>query len=57
MPSVRERGRRHEPGRRRMPLHEIETTYSGTEKLLDKVDLDTLDWKLQTGINWMTVGH
>jgi len=36
---------------------EIETTYTTTEKLLDKVDPSTLGWKPETGANWMTVGQ
>ncbi len=36
---------------------EMETTYRSTEKLLDKVDPDSLAWKPQTGSNWMTVGQ
>ena len=36
---------------------EIETTYAVTEKLLDKVDPFNLDWKPQSGDNWMTVGQ
>ncbi len=36
---------------------EIETTYAGTERLLDKVDADSLNWKPATGGNWMTVGQ
>jgi hypothetical protein len=35
---------------------EIELTYSTTARLLDTVDPDRLDWKPQTGSNWMTVG-
>jgi uncharacterized damage-inducible protein DinB len=34
---------------------EIESTYTTTEKLLDKVDPATLDWKPGSGSNWMTV--
>jgi hypothetical protein len=37
--------------------NEIETTYSTTTKLLDKVDPDSLDWKPKGGSNWMTVGQ
>ncbi len=37
--------------------NEIETTYSTTAKLLDKVDPDSLDWKPTSGSNWMTVGQ
>ena len=36
---------------------EIETTYTTTEKLLDKVDENALDWKPESGCNWMTVGQ
>jgi len=36
---------------------EIETTYTTTAKLLDRVDPDSLAWKPQTGPNWMTVGQ
>lgn len=36
---------------------EIETTYATTARLLDKVDPDRLDWKPQSGGNWMTVGQ
>jgi uncharacterized damage-inducible protein DinB len=36
---------------------EIETTYTTTERLLDRVDPDSLDWKPQSGSNWMTVGQ
>ena len=37
--------------------HEIENAYSTTEKLLDKVDPATFDWKPATGANWMTVSQ
>jgi uncharacterized damage-inducible protein DinB len=37
--------------------HEIETTYATTEKLLEKVDPESLDWKPESGNNWMTVGQ
>jgi uncharacterized damage-inducible protein DinB len=37
--------------------HEIDDTYRATEKLLDFVDEDALDWKPQTGANWMTTGQ
>jgi uncharacterized damage-inducible protein DinB len=37
--------------------NEVETTYSTTAKLLDKVDPDSLDWKPTSGSNWMTVGQ
>jgi uncharacterized damage-inducible protein DinB len=36
---------------------EIEVTYASTEKLLDKVDPNTLDWKPDHGCNWMTLGQ
>ncbi len=36
---------------------EIQKTYVSTEKLLDKVDSNTLGWKPQSGSNWMTVGQ
>jgi hypothetical protein len=36
---------------------EIETAYSTTAALLDKVDPASLAWKPQTGSNWMTVGQ
>lgn len=36
---------------------EIETTYSTTEKLLDKVNPESLEWKPATGCNWMTTGQ
>lgn len=36
---------------------EIETVYSATVKLLDKVDESNLDWKPESGANWMTVGQ
>ena len=36
---------------------EIEQTYAATEKLLDKVDPETLDWKPASGANWMTTGQ
>lgn len=35
----------------------IESAYSTTAKLFDKVDPDDLDWKPATGKNWMTVGQ
>lgn len=34
---------------------EVENTYATTAKLLDRVDPDRLDWKPQSGSNWMTV--
>jgi len=36
---------------------EVETAYGTTERLLDKVDPNRLDWKPATGSNWMTVGQ
>ena len=36
---------------------EIEATCATTEKLLDSVDPDSLDWKPESGDNWMTVGQ
>lgn len=36
---------------------EIESTYATTEKLLQKVDPGSLDWKPQSGSNWMTVAQ
>lgn len=36
---------------------EMESAYSTTAKLLEKVDLDGLDWKPASGNNWMTVGQ
>jgi len=36
---------------------EIETTYQTTANLLDKVDPESLDWKPESGSNWMTVGQ
>jgi uncharacterized damage-inducible protein DinB len=36
---------------------EIESTYTTTERLLDRVDPSTLDWKPASGCNWMTVGQ
>jgi len=36
---------------------ELETAYATTERLLDKVDPDSLDWKPGSGSNWMTVGQ
>ena len=36
---------------------EIETAYTTTASLLEKVDLDGLDWKPESGSNWMTVGQ
>jgi uncharacterized damage-inducible protein DinB len=34
---------------------EIESTYATAAKLLDRVDPESLDWKPQSGNNWMTV--
>jgi hypothetical protein len=36
---------------------EIENTYDCAIKLLDKVDPGRLDWKPETGSNWMTVAQ
>ncbi len=36
---------------------EIETTYATTARLLDKVDPDSLEWKPESGNNWMTIGQ
>ena len=36
---------------------EIESSYSTTEKLLDKIDPHSLDWKPASGCNWMTVAQ
>ncbi len=36
---------------------EIEYTYGVTNKLMDLVDDDRLDWKPSTGSNWMTTGQ
>lgn len=36
---------------------EIETAYTTTAKLMDKVDPSRLAWKPETGSNWMTVGQ
>jgi uncharacterized damage-inducible protein DinB len=35
--------------------NEIESTYATTARLLDRVDPDSLDWKPESGSNWMTV--
>ena len=36
---------------------EIEETYAATQKLIDLVDDDKLDWKPADGSNWMTTGQ
>ncbi|MBN2536550.1 MAG: DinB family protein [Spirochaetales bacterium] len=36
---------------------EVESTYAATDKLMNLVDADRLDWKPSTGRNWMTVGQ
>ncbi len=36
---------------------EIEDTYKITDALLGQVDGDKLDWKPETGSNWMTTGQ
>lgn len=35
--------------------NEVEVAYATTAKLLDKVDPDSLDWKPESGGNWMSV--
>ncbi len=35
----------------------FEYAYASTQRLLDLVDDDTLNWKPSTGSNWMTVGQ
>jgi hypothetical protein len=37
--------------------NEVETTYTTTVRLLDRVEPSSLAWKPQTGSNWMTVGQ
>jgi uncharacterized damage-inducible protein DinB len=37
--------------------NQIHATYHATEGLVDMVDEDTLDWKPETGENWMTTGQ
>jgi hypothetical protein len=37
--------------------NEIETAYTTTASLLDRVDPDSLGWKPESGSNWMTVGQ
>lgn len=36
---------------------EIESTYTTTARLLDKVDPSNLDWKPESGSNWMTAAQ
>jgi len=36
---------------------DVERTCAATERLLDKVDPNRLDWKPESGSNWMTVGQ
>jgi DinB superfamily len=36
---------------------EVEIAYATTEKLLDKVDPGSLNWKPASGSNWMTIGQ
>lgn len=36
---------------------EAESAYKTTERLLDRVDPDRLDWKPESGENWMTTGQ
>jgi uncharacterized damage-inducible protein DinB len=38
-------------------IEEAESTYSVTEKLFCKVAKDELQWKPETGKNWMTIGQ
>jgi len=38
-------------------LEEAEKTYKTTEKLFRKVDDNELNWKPETGKNWMTIGQ
>lgn len=37
--------------------NEMEATYAATARLMDKVDSDRLEWKPESGSNWMTVGQ
>jgi uncharacterized damage-inducible protein DinB len=37
--------------------NEIEITYATTAGLLDRVDPESLEWKPESGDNWMTVGQ
>ena len=37
--------------------NEVETAYATTARLLDLVDPDSLEWKPESGCNWMTVGQ
>ncbi len=41
----------------RLLKDEVELTYATTLKLLDKVDANSLDWKPNSGSNWMTSGQ
>lgn len=36
---------------------EIESTYTTTLRLLDKISPDSLNWKPESGANWMTVAQ
>jgi len=36
---------------------EVESTYASTNRLLDKVDPGSLNWKPASGLNWMTTGQ
>ena len=36
---------------------QIHDVYQSAEELLDLVDPDSLDWKLETGSNWMSMGQ
>jgi uncharacterized damage-inducible protein DinB len=40
-----------------MLISSIEDTYAVTDKLLEMVEDDELDWKPATGENWMTTGQ
>jgi hypothetical protein len=37
--------------------NEVESAYTTTAKLLERVSPDSLGWKPETGTNWMTVGQ
>lgn len=41
----------------RLLKDEIESTYTTTTRLLERVDANSLDWKPASGSNWMTVGQ
>ncbi len=36
---------------------EVESTYTTTQRLLERVDPASLNWKPETGPNWMTMGQ